>query len=746
MNRLAFSFLLMALFLFGAAPFLYSSELNILASQDVNNSKESSDHKHVNISIGMYGGGSASVSMDRSKGSSDGITSTNSQLRGNNINITTEETTTIAGANIAANDELNIKTEHLNVASVQDSNNSRSQSSGFSVSGGTDGISGAGVNAGNARFRAKETVLTTLTGNNVNINVEEDTTIRGALIAAVDENGDDNGNLTLKTDTLEVGSLNNRRDSKSMSMGINVGISNSENKKTGDTDSSLSSVGIDFANDRSNSKTKTLGTIGSGNIEVANVDGSNTKLLNRDINDNEIDIYNIESHRGLKGELDVRMLTEDGRKSIKEDVERSKRFGKAIGDVATSDAFKIGDTFDHIGDVQKDLDVQKRFALETGGQDIKTLQGEKGVTMEQKQAAIERYAAIYADVYDVNIEKARIIATNEAIGGTAYTNNARTKSEVDINDNAQKNATDYANKMGHEVAHVRMQQGQTRDRGEHSEEYADTMGGYSADGMEFSANTYTKVQLDPNKTTNAHTQTPKDQELLADNNQAWRKNIGQAANGEGSVDFDLTFGGRDLNGAGGLDAKHAFNIVSRTNVSDFTQEDREKLGEPIKLGKGKVGYVVEHLSINGKLVPVVNGKMKNADGTWSYAPKENGGDVTANEYRAQQQKQDKDDMTIIREHKTEEGSIDAENKLMENINLDKRAPYPSTPSSIKCGSKENDCSSEALPNSNEGGRKDYEGATGNTITYKELEEKKKEAGSYFPGMLPKDRIPNKVNP
>jgi len=114
MNRLAFSFILMALFLFGAAPFSYASidllekkfeaykersvasnlvasdinitsgatttvrgsqlnakdkinidsdELNILASQDINNSKESSDHKHLNISIGTSSATSGSVSM-----------------------------------------------------------------------------------------------------------------------------------------------------------------------------------------------------------------------------------------------------------------------------------------------------------------------------------------------------------------------------------------------------------------------------------------------------------------------------------------------------------------------------------------------------------------------------------------------------------------------------------------------------------------------------------------------------------
>jgi hypothetical protein len=38
---------------------------------------------------------------------------------------------------------------------------------------------------------------------------------------------------------------------------------------------------------------------------------SNTKLLNRDIKDTEVNIYNIASHKGLKGEIDTRLLTKN---------------------------------------------------------------------------------------------------------------------------------------------------------------------------------------------------------------------------------------------------------------------------------------------------------------------------------------------------------------------------------------------------------------------------------------------------
>jgi len=499
-----------------------SKDLNVVASQDVNSSSNSSEHKNLNLSMGTSGAMSASASLDSSKGSSRGLTNSNSQLSASNININTGDHTKIAGANVAAGDTLNLNSGSLEVASVQDSQRSNSKSQGFTISGGSDGISGAGIRKGNSRSSQKETVLTTVTGGNVNIDVKKDTTLKGATIAAVDNEGNDSGNLNLTSKTLEVSSLNNRRDSKSMSLDVGVG----------------QTVSLDYANDRSNSKTKTLGTLGEGNINVANVDDSNTRMLNRDINDNEVDIYNVESHKGLKGSLDTRLLTKNGLNDIAEDFERSKRGAQAIADVATKDAFELQDTFAHIDETQKDLDVQKAFALANDGKNIEALQGD-GSTIEEKQAAIKLYAQLYAETYGIDIETANVIATSKVIGGTHYGKDGT--SSIDINDNAQRNATDYANTMGHEVAHARISQDKVRDRKSEklNEEYANTMGEYSADGMEFSSGTYNNVSLDQNKVTNDHTQTASDKELLAKNNKDWRANLKRAGNDDGEVDYLL---------------------------------------------------------------------------------------------------------------------------------------------------------------------------------------------------------------
>jgi filamentous hemagglutinin len=136
------------------------------------------------------------------------------------------------------------------------------------------------------------------------------------MIASIDKDGGDNKNLTLKTDTLTVSSKNNIYQSNSKSSSINLSGATA-NKE-------VSNIGVEYTNDRQNKKTKTLATIGEGTINITNKEESDTKMLNRDIKDREVDIYDVKSHKGLKGELDTRLLTKDGRKEIKDEIIKVK--------------------------------------------------------------------------------------------------------------------------------------------------------------------------------------------------------------------------------------------------------------------------------------------------------------------------------------------------------------------------------------------------------------------------------------
>lgn len=128
---------------------------------------------------------------------------------------------------------------------------------------------------------------------------------------------------TVTTNILSALSLNNTHNSKSTSIGINLGGSVEDNN--------VNNISLDYSKNKTSSKTKTLATIGTGNIQITNKEDSDTKMLNADIANNEVDIYNISSHQGLKGELDTRLLTKSGRAEIAED---AKEFGKNIQTVA----------------------------------------------------------------------------------------------------------------------------------------------------------------------------------------------------------------------------------------------------------------------------------------------------------------------------------------------------------------------------------------------------------------------------
>ena len=85
--------------------------------------------------------------------------------------------------------------------------------------------------------------------------------------------------------------------------------------------------------------------------------------LNQNTDNLDKEIYSVEQTKGnVDLTVDHRLLSEEGRKDIAEDTERTVRLAESIKDVVSKDAFEVGDTLDHIDEVQKDLDVQKAFA------------------------------------------------------------------------------------------------------------------------------------------------------------------------------------------------------------------------------------------------------------------------------------------------------------------------------------------------------------------------------------------------
>jgi filamentous hemagglutinin len=232
-----------------------TGDLNILASRDTVEQKTETQHGHITAQVTVYGaagGASISGSYDRNRQKERSSTVNNSTLNADTLALNTSNDLTLRGANIHANDHLHVNVQgDLNVESQQ--NKSYSRNAGFSVSGGVSlaGDAGAkgnestanttssaapnnsilgavknakttaelqpltnsaqsansvngGVGVNKGMNQSKETVLTSLTsGNTATVIVDGHTQITGALLATIDENGNDLNQLDFEIITAQ---------------------------------------------------------------------------------------------------------------------------------------------------------------------------------------------------------------------------------------------------------------------------------------------------------------------------------------------------------------------------------------------------------------------------------------------------------------------------------------------------------------------------------------------------------------
>ncbi|MCP4768214.1 MAG: filamentous hemagglutinin N-terminal domain-containing protein, partial [Gammaproteobacteria bacterium] len=453
-----------------------ADDIKVLAGINASQRFDASQHLEFSYRWDLLGANSSidprslggSVGGDDSRSEDDAGEYVNSSIQATNIRLNAAGDATIKGADIAAAEKLEISAENLEIASLQDYTFNQTRSRGLSYSG-----EGAGVNNAKGDNETIRTRVTQLRGQQVDISVADHTELQAAVVAAVDADGVDNGQLSLTTNTLRASSLYNTVNNEGRSLDL----------QGGDT------VGLDYQDDAEYGKTKSLATLGSGDIQIDDAAGSDTRYLNTDITDTEVSIYDIESHRGLAGELDIRLLSEEGRKEIAEETRRTALMGSTIADVVAEDSVILTDLFQHIGDVQKDLDVQKLLATRDEGLNAHILNSLETATPTEKQQALDAFARAYADVYEISIESANLIAIDRFFAGSHYATES-SSSQIFVNDMLQSNALDYAKTLGHEVTHAQISQETIRDRGDElNEAYSDLRGEYSAGNYEFSFST-----------------------------------------------------------------------------------------------------------------------------------------------------------------------------------------------------------------------------------------------------------------
>ena len=382
---------------------LSTHNLFMEASQDSYEAKQSSKTISGRVSATMYGGGGGSAGLDYSKSNmkEESLSHNNAKVyAGHNIYALASNDALIKGANLRADNALALKVGHdLSLASLRDSYNYNSKSSSI---GAGIGISGtktnsdpdnpydignnivrysnsklSSINANYSRSKSstmvKQTVLSSITAKQLNIEVGANTDLKGSLIAAgyYDESGNfiDNGKLRLKTDSLTFSNLSNTRydKSNSLSIGINYAFKDpqqegesgskdggSKDKESKGTESkendrlkqddlsaehiqntiksikekvakedskNFSSSSVSLSRSHSVRLDKTLATVGRGNLIINNEAGSDElSRLNRDTAKIQKDIVNSNLYSSAKADIDHRFFSQDGRDQIKKEL------------------------------------------------------------------------------------------------------------------------------------------------------------------------------------------------------------------------------------------------------------------------------------------------------------------------------------------------------------------------------------------------------------------------------------------
>ncbi|RUO80212.1 hypothetical protein CWI84_06145 [Idiomarina tyrosinivorans] len=214
----------------------------------------------------------------------EGITHSNSHITaGNNLSVTSGNDTVIEGGNLAGTDVAMDVGGDLTVAWVQDTGQvkgdrwdvSANITVGVGVSGGAS--VGYGETDGSSAWVNEQSSITG--SGSVDIRTEGHTQIDGAVIANIDEEGNDGGNLSLSTGTLGYSDIedHDQEESTYLNVGFTMGDDNSTNQTESGTNYTVSGNYSDHDKAQIN-----RATVGEGTVVVRDNTEQDTSDLNRD--------------------------------------------------------------------------------------------------------------------------------------------------------------------------------------------------------------------------------------------------------------------------------------------------------------------------------------------------------------------------------------------------------------------------------------------------------------------------------
>ena len=456
---------------------------------NINSSKNTYTSESKDKSIGgtmrytMYGGGGGSAGLNYSTSSSDteSLTNNNSHLySAKDMNINTANDATIKGANLRADERLNLKVgNNLNLESVRDkyAYNERGYSVGVGIGFSSDkspnssfaNPSSTKATSTNANFSrsssntiTKQTVLSSITANELNVEVGKNTHLKGSLLAAGEYDKDntfiDNHNLNLKTNTLSYENLSNTSYAKgtNFSIGANYILEDKNNKDSrsnnNQEDKFTGLKSIDLSNHRnlSYSLSKNLATLGSGNIEIADKENSDDLTrLNRDTTKLTKDLVNTSISSNVDASMDLRVVTKSGQKDIKDEFNTATAITKALNAIIKTGEFNFN------SEVKEN--VAQYEAGKLLGKELAQKLTDDSVTIEEKEALGNKFIQLFASMSGLDLDgiSLRIIDDKFAKGkdDEKFLGHFNSGSII-LNLAHIKNVDQFVSTLGHELKHA----------------------------------------------------------------------------------------------------------------------------------------------------------------------------------------------------------------------------------------------------------------------------------------------------
>ena len=460
---------------------LNSNNLNINSSEDSLKYKSNTKSLTTGFGFTFYGANSSSLELGTNslKQSEQSLINNNSHLySAKDMNINTANDATIKGANLRADERLNLKVgNNLSLESTRDIKDASSKSRGINLSVSYSGATnaknfasgdrslssvGASISKSNSNTKIKQTNLSSITANELNVEVGKNTHLKGSLLAAGEYDKDntfiDNHNLNLKTNTISYENLSNTSYAKgtNFSIGANYILEDKNNKDSklnnNQEDKFTGLKSIDLSNHRNLSYTlsKNLATLGSGNIEIADKDNSDDLTrLNRDTTKLTKDLVNTSISSNVDASMDARVLTKSGQKDIKDEFNTATAITKALNAIIETGEFNFN------SEVKEN--VAQYEAGKLLGKELAQKLIDDSVTIEEKEALGNKFIQLFASMSGLDLDgiSLRIIDDKFAKGKDdeeffGHFNNG----SIILNLAHIKNVDQFVSTLGHELKHA----------------------------------------------------------------------------------------------------------------------------------------------------------------------------------------------------------------------------------------------------------------------------------------------------